>query len=56
MNVAIGAPVERFIPPADIRITTLDLWVQVFDRYVGERLRPYGSDLEALTIYFKYAE
>jgi hypothetical protein len=56
MNIAFGAPVEQFIPPADHRLRFLDMWVQVFDSYAGERLRPYGSALKALKVNFLYDE
>jgi hypothetical protein len=54
LNRALGAPADPFIPPADRRITSMDLWVQVFDSYLGERLRPYGSTLTAMKLYLKY--
>ncbi len=49
-----GAPIEPLYPPKDKRITEATLWVQVWDLFLGEKLRPYGSSLCEMKVYFKY--
>lgn len=56
MNVAMGAPLELFTPPVDTRVTSMEMWVQVYDGFSGERLRPYGSTLKAITLKLRYAD
>jgi hypothetical protein len=54
MGMAIGNPITPFYPPLDNRITSATLWVTVFDNFIGERLRPRGSDLVEMNVYFRY--
>lgn len=54
MGMAIGNPITPFYPPLDHRITSATLWVTVFDNFIGERLRPRGSDLVEMKVNFRY--
>jgi hypothetical protein len=54
MGMAIGNPLTPFYPPLDHKITSATLWVTVFDNFIGERLRPRGSDLVEMKVYFRY--
>ncbi len=54
MGMAIGNPITPFYPPSDHRITCATLWVTVFDNFIGERLRPRGSDLIEMPVFFIY--
>jgi hypothetical protein len=54
MGMAIGNPITPFYPPLDHRITSGTLWVTVFDNFIGERLRPRGSDLVEMKVHFRY--
>jgi hypothetical protein len=51
-----GKPVQPMLPPLTPRITHLNLWVQVYDAYLGEWNRPSGSALVETQLHFTYTQ
>ncbi|MBD3418807.1 MAG: hypothetical protein GF398_01695 [Chitinivibrionales bacterium] len=45
---------DQLFPPLDGNITGMRIWMQLFDTFFGERLRPYGSELAETMVYFEY--
>jgi hypothetical protein len=50
-----GNFLDRIFPPLDGWVKKTTLWVQVYDYFLGERFRPYGSSLREVNINFKYS-
>ncbi len=51
-----GNFMNALLPPLDTLAKQVTLWVQVWDYFLGERNRPYGSNLQEVSIYFKYTQ
>ncbi|MBN1981493.1 MAG: hypothetical protein JW795_08180 [Chitinivibrionales bacterium] len=57
MDIYNGYTFSSFLkPPANTKITHATLWLQIFDDFYGERIRPSASTLQEKTIYFTYAQ
>jgi hypothetical protein len=51
-----GNFVDQLLPPLDTSITHINLWVQIYDYYLGELFRPYGSTTKETRINFKFTQ
>ncbi|MBD3317972.1 MAG: hypothetical protein GF344_19480 [Chitinivibrionales bacterium] len=48
--------VEPLYPALDARVQGATIWLQVYDQYLGERLRPEGSTLKEVYVRFEYTD
>ena len=49
-----GSQATEMYPPLDTAITSVSLWVQIYDDMLGAGIRPSGSALRESRVYFKY--
>jgi hypothetical protein len=55
MVVGAGSnPVQELLPPLDEGVTRATLWAQLYDGYLGETFRPFGSTVAEVNIRFEY--
>lgn len=47
---------DRVFPPLDTAFTEATIWQQIYDGFIGERLRVGASTLKELKIYFTYTD
>jgi len=53
---ASGSYYDQFLPPQDSNWTESTIWIQLYDWFLGESNRPYGSDLQEMVVKFRYSE
>ncbi|MBN1578326.1 MAG: hypothetical protein JW913_17325 [Chitinispirillaceae bacterium] len=53
--IAGGSPLATLLPPRDDRIRTIRLWAQLYDSFLGESMRPFGSTLREAKLHFEYS-
>lgn len=47
---------DRVYPPLDTAITQVTIWQQIYDGFIGERLRIGASTLKEVNVHFKYTK